>query len=278
MDIDHLKTWIGRREQASGVMSDLIAAQFSATFNDAEMPGGGQPAPLLAHYCIAQPLAPTSALGEDGHPARGGFLPPVPLPRRMWAGAKLEFHAPIMVGDLVERTSVIQNVEIKEGRSGVLCFVTVAHDWSVAGQSRITEVQDIVYRDVSAPANASRQRHEDIAPEGAHVHRITPSAPLLFRYSAVTFNGHRIHYDLAYAREVEHYPGLIVHGPMQATLLIRLATSLRGSAPGRFRFRSLSPLFDTTDFTLNATPDGDRIELWTASVGGPTGMKATAEW
>lgn len=278
MDIDHLKTWIGRREQMSGVVTEQLASQFNATFDDAEVPATGTPAPLLAHYCIAQPIVPTSGLGEDGHPARGGFLPPVPLPRRMWAGARLDFHAPILVGDKVDRTSTIQNVEIKEGRSGTLCFVTVAHDWSVAGESRITEVQDIVYRDAAAPANASSQRGEDAAPAGAHVQTVHPASPLLFRYAAITFNAHRIHYDLPYVRDVELYPGAIVQGPMQATMLIRMATSLRGSVPSRFRFRSLSPIFDTADFTLNATADGDRIDLWTASIGGPVGMKAVAEW
>ncbi|OWU84710.1 metal-binding domain containing of MaoC dehydratase [Oceanicola sp. 22II-s10i] len=278
MDISHLRTWIGRQERMTGEMSGHLAAQFNATFDDATAPATGAPAPLLAHYCIAQPIVPTSGLGEDGHPARGGFLPPVPLPRRMWAAASLDFHAPIRVGDLVERTSTIQNVEVKEGRSGRLCFVTVGHDWAVAGETRITEVQHIVYRDATAPANAARQRGEDAAPQGAHVSTVRPSATQLFRYSAVTFNSHRIHYDLPYVREEEHYPGLIVQGPMQATMLIRLAEELRGSAPRRFSFRSLSPVFDTADFTLNATPDGDRAELWTASVGGPVGMKATAEW
>ncbi len=278
MDAEHFKTWIGRSEQMSGVMTDLIVAQFCATFDDATTPEPGQPAPLLAHYCLAQALVPTGSLGDDGHPARGGFLPPVPLPRRMWAAAALEFHAPIRVGDTVTRASIIRDVTFKEGRSGQLCFVTVAHEWIVDGETRISEVQDIVYREASAPANASRQRGEDAAPKGEHVERITPSAPLLFRYSALTFNGHRIHYDLPYAKTVENYPGLIVHGPLQATMLIRLAAKLKGMSPRRFQFRSLSPVFDATDFTLNATGSGDGMELWTASEGGPVGMKASAEW
>ena len=164
----------------------------------------------------------------------------------------------------------------KEGRSGPLCFVTVEHEFESGGQAVVLERQDIVYR---AAANAgSPAEVSEVAPEGRHREIVTASRSLLFRYSAVTFNAHRIHYDVAYAREHEGYPGLVVHGPLQATLLCHYAERVWGSAPRQFAFRSVSPIFDTEDFSLNTEQDGDRLRLWTARLGGPIGMQATASW
>lgn len=277
VDIDHLREWIGREQVEAEWLSPTLVRQFNATFDRTSGAEEGDVAPLLIHFCLTQPIAPTAGLGEDGHPARGGFLPPVPLPRRMWAGGAFEFQDDIRVGETLERRSTIRDVVLKEGRTGVLCFVTVEHVITSGGRHVLTERQDIVYRDVTAPGDTAARMPEP-ASEGAHRQVVDPSAPLLFRYSAMTFNGHRIHYDKAYVTEVEGYPGLIVHGPMQATLLVQMAADIRGVRPKTFRFRSLSPLFDNADFSINASEDGDTLKLWTARQGGPVAMEAVAEW
>ena len=276
LDIAHLRGWIGRSETGSEHVTDAMVDRFKATFDEPGETRDGDAAPAMIHLCVAPPAAPTSGLGGDGHPARGGFLPPVPLPRRMWAGGALVFHDPIRVGERVTRTSTIRDVTVKQGRTGALCFVTVDHRIDSAGRLAVEERQDIVYRGADAPGGGTPP--PEAAAPGTHRATVRPSAALLFRYSALTFNGHRIHYDAPYATTVEGYPGLIVHGPMQATMLVRFAESLRGARPGRFDFRSLSPLFDTADFTLNAASDGDGLRLWTSYAGGPVAMEARASW
>ncbi|WP_121061053.1 FAS1-like dehydratase domain-containing protein [Chachezhania antarctica] len=277
VDIDHLRQWIGREQVEAERLSRTLVRQFNATFDRQSGAEEGDIAPLLIHFCLTQPIAPTSELGDDGHPARGGFLPPVPLPRRMWAGGAFSFQDDIRVGEIVERRSTIRDVVLKEGRTGVLCFVTVEHEIRSGGRDVLTERQDIVYRDATAPGDTAGRMPER-ASEGTHRTVIRPTAPLLFRYSAMTFNGHRIHYDKAYVTEVEGYPGLIVHGPLQATLLAQMAADIRGARPTAFRFRSLSPLFDNADFSLNASEDWDGLKVWTARAGGPVAMEARAEW
>lgn len=274
MDVDHLRTWIGRTEEASEVLAPGLVRQFNATFDRDSGLQDGDVAPLLIHLCLANPTAPTSTLGPDGHPKRGGFLPPVPLPRRMWAGGAFTFHDDLRIGQRVTRASTIRDVVVKQGRTGTLCFVTVDHDIFGDSVLALTERHDIVYRAVTSAG----VKTPDPAPNGTEQRHITPSAPLLFRYSAMTFNGHRIHYDKPYATEVEGYPGLIVHGPMQATMLCQMAADLRGVRPDRFDFRSLSPLFDDADFTLNAETEGEGLRLWTARIGGPVAMEAHATW
>lgn len=193
----------------------------------------------------------------------------------MWAGGALTFHDDIRVGETVTRQSTIQDVALKEGRSGALCFVTVQHEITANGRAVLSERQDIVYRPAEA---AGRAASPPPAAQGQYRMRVTPSAPLLFRYSALTFNGHRIHYDTPYVREVEHYPGLIVHGPLQATMLVQYAEKLRGRRPSQFDFRSLSPLFDDADFTLNARDEDHGLHLWTSYADGPVAMQADARW
>lgn len=276
MDIDHLKKWIGREERVCETISERIVQQFAATLDlDIEV-ASREPVPLMIHWCLAQNPVQLSMLGEDGHPKRGSFLPPVSLPRRMWAGGAVSFDAPLRIGDLVERRSRIADVTLKEGRSGPLCFVTVEHVLSVDGTCAISERQDIVYRG-EGRAGASDESPA-AAPTGAHARRIVASPALLMRYSSVTFNAHRIHYDLAYAQGVEGYPGLIVHGPLQATLLCHHAATLNGSTPRRFTFRSLAPVSDRADFTVNAERTEDGLRLWTAQIGGPVAMLAEATW
>lgn len=279
-DIEHLRGWIGREEVVSDIVGIDLVRKFNATLDlSADAPKKGDVAPLLVNYCLSQPAALTATLGEDGHPQRGGFLPPVALPRRMWAGSSLTFHADLHVGDEVRRVSRIADVVLKEGRSGTLCFVTVEHAFDVAGTIVIEEKQNIVYREAATAEDASKPvAAQDAAPAGQHSRPMSVSAPLLFRYSALTFNGHRIHYDRRYAIEVEHYPGLVVHGPLQATVLLNYAAELFGRAPKTFVFRGLSPLFDDDRIHLHATEQHGKMKLWTARENGPVGMSAEAAW
>jgi 3-methylfumaryl-CoA hydratase len=279
IDIAQLRGWIGREERQEELLTPALAQRFDATFDRAGSLDDGADAAPMIHLCLCQPAAPTAALGPDGHPARGGFLPPVPLPRRMWAGGALEFHEPIRIGEVVRRRSVIEDVRLKHGRTGPLCFVSVMHHIESGGRPAVTERHDIVYRSDSTATPPPAPAATAAAAAEGRIRRVVAASPtLLFRYSALTFNGHRIHYDAPYAREVEAYPGLIVHGPMQATMLVHLAAELRGAPPARFSFRSLSPLFDTDDFALHAKDDGAALELWTARAGGPVAMEARAEW
>ncbi len=196
----------------------------------------------------------------------------------MWAAGNLVFHGDLRVGDSVRRVSKIADVAVKEGRSGILCFVTVEHDVFVGDDRRIEERQVIVYREMEAAAPSQPPSPVAPAPAGQWQRQIEPTAALLFRYSALTFNGHLIHYDRTYVTQVEGYPGLIVHGPMQATLLLQLATELRGKAPSRFSFRSQSPLFDTGAVILHAAEAAEGMTLWTTREDGPYAMTAEASW
>lgn len=276
MDIDQLRRWIGRQETSSELVTEAMVGRFKATFDLEGATMNGEAAPVMIHLCVAPPAAPTAGLGVDGHPARGGFLPPVPLPRRMWAGGAFKFEGDIRVGDLVARHSTIRDVTLKEGRTGPLCFVIVDHRVESGGRLVIEERQDIVYRGIDTPGGGTRKAPEP-APHGAHRMLVAPSAPLLFRYSALTFNSHRVHYDVPYLEE-EAYPGRVVHGPLQATQLVRFAEQVRGARPKRFDFRSLSPLFDIADYTLNAVEEEGGLRLWTSYADGPVAMEALAAW
>ena len=278
IDIDHLRSWIGRTESSSETLSQTTARQFAATF-DRDWPSApGHEAPLLIHLCLAQPIAPMLGLGRDGHPALGGFLPPIPLPRRMWAGGECKFQSPIRVGETVTRTSTIKDVRLKQGRTGLLCFVTVEHIVTSNGRAALRERQDIVYRDTPTAARGKLTAKPSPAAIGEHSRVVDPHPTLLFRYSALTFNGHRIHYDKPFCIDTEGYPGLVVHGPMQATMLCQYAADLRRRAPKTFAFRSLSTIYDNTNFTLNAATNDDGLKLWTAHNGGPVAMDAVAQW
>jgi 3-methylfumaryl-CoA hydratase len=279
LDIDHLRQWIGRSQEASDIVTAQLVKGLRATlFQEIGEPRTGDAAPFTVHWCLAQPVFPMSELGPDGHPARGGFLPPVPLPRRMWAGGELEFLDSLRVGDEATRTSRIADVTVKAGSTGTLCFVAVEHVVTTSRGVAIRERQDIVYRDVAgtpaAPAKAPPP-----PPVAKHRETHVSDPVLLFRYSALTFNGHRIHYDRDYVTKVEGYPGLIFHGPMQAALIVELAAKLRsGRPPKKFAYRGVQPLFDGTEFSVNANDNGAGLELWTANAEGQPTMKATATW
>jgi 3-methylfumaryl-CoA hydratase len=278
LDLDHLRTWIGKVEETTDQITARMVHSLRATlFLDPGSPKTGDAAPLTMHWCLAPAVVPASEIGPDGHPARGGFLPPVPLPRRMWAGGQTEFAVALRVGDTVTRRSEITNVELKTGSTGSLCFVTVHHTFSTPRGAAVREVQNIVYRD-PPPAGGKAPPPPPPAPKAQHSKAMTADAVLLFRYSAVTFNGHRIHYDRPYVTGVEGYPGLIVHGPLQAALLLEYAIHLRGGAlPKSFMHRGVNPLFDG-DFAVNAQVNADGFELWTTNPAGAACMKAGAVW
>jgi 3-methylfumaryl-CoA hydratase len=282
MDLDSLRAWIGRSETRSVVASAMPLAQLAATLARGGLadPAPGTLVPPLWHWLYFLPLTPASELGPDGHARRGGFLPPVALPRRMWAGGRLAFHQPIAAGDEIERGSRIAEVSGKAGKSGPLVFVTVRHAIRGPQGLAIEEEHDIVYRE--APRAGSRSAPVTRAPnDETFAREIAPDPVLLFRYSALTFNGHRIHYDRSYVTQVEGYPGLVVHGPLIATLLLELLHRERPEAAlRRFAFKALRPVFDIHRFTLCGRPEpGDerRIALWARDHEGALALEASAE-
>ncbi|MCI4663002.1 MAG: MaoC family dehydratase N-terminal domain-containing protein [Neomegalonema sp.] len=260
-----LRQWIGRREEATCTLDEAAVAGFEAIFATGQGAGA-----LGLHWTLFTPCPPLAMLGPDGHPPRGGFLPPVSLPRRMWAGGALEFHDALRLGDALTRRSVIRDVVFKQGRSSALVFVTVEHELTTGRGPAISERQDIVYRPAATgpvslpPADPDRARGEVLA-------QIEPSAPLLFRYSALTCNAHRIHYDLPYAMQEEGYPGLVVHGPMQASVLMQ-AIARKSDAPlRRFSYRGLCPLIGgAAPFSICARGG----EVWTEDEAGRVCMLA----
>ncbi|MCJ2089199.1 MaoC family dehydratase N-terminal domain-containing protein [Methylobacterium sp. E-005] len=238
-----LTAWIGRTRAQSDLVTPRLIAEFNATFAPHLAPVADGTAPPALHWCLAPETPPADALGPDGHAAKGGFLPPVPLPRRMWAGGQIETVSELHVGDAITRTETVRDVVFKEGRSGRLCFVTVEHAVATGRGVAIRERQDIVYREAAgAETGRSSDAERDEASAYAHVWAVPATPTLLFRYSAMTFNGHRFHYDQPYATQVEGYADLVVHGPMQATLLMNLAATLLGRVPRIFRYRGLSPM------------------------------------
>ncbi len=275
---DHLREWIGRTETRHDHIGATQVGQMYATLDrDEPEPLAGSELPLAWHWMFFAPVARHNDIGPDGHPKRGGFLPPVPLPRRMWAGGRLTFDHALRVGDDIERTSRVTDVAAKQGRTGQMVFVTVEHEISNADGVAISEEHDIVYRDNPKPNEPQSTPRK--APDNETFCRDIDADPvMLFRYSALTFNGHRIHYDRTYVTEVEGYPGLIVHGPLTATLLVEL---LRDNLPHvqvrSFSFRAIRPLFDIHRFQVCGRQEDDgRVSLWTRDHEGWLTMEASA--
>lgn len=278
IDMDHLRRWIGSEVEAVDQIDRALVDRFALTLDlDPSRYHEGDAAPVGIHWCLSPLLAPTSELGPDGHPARGGFLPPVPLPRRMWAGGSLTYLGRFLVGQTVSRRSRVEDIRLKQGRTGPLIFVTVEHVYNVGSQVLLRERQDIVYRDMP--------RQDDVAGDPVAAGSAEPSevsrsyradAPLLFRYSALTFNSHRIHYDRSYCIDEEHYSGLVVHGPLQATCLLQLGIEQKGW-PLSFAFRGQAPLFDGA-FAAHGRMTADEAQLWISDPQGRTTMTATAGW
>lgn len=263
--------WIGRSEMVTEVVTPFPPQAMAATLNRAEAYAAGDPLPPLWHWFHALKRFALADAGPDGHEALGHFLPPLPLPRRMWAGSRFAFHAPLRIGATVTRSSTVEAVTEKLGRSGPICFVTVRHLWSEDGAILVDESQDIVYREADA-----RSGTPDPAPEDAQFNRVmTADAVMLFRYSALTFNGHRIHYDRDFCA-AEGYDGLVVHGPLLATLLLDLLRIEGGRLPADFRFRALAPIMDGTPFTLMGDIGGNTARLWVRRQDGALAMEASA--
>lgn len=254
--------WIGRTVTQRDHLTPGLLARFRATIDSDET---GDVAPQGFHWCLCLPDAPSADLGEDGHPRRTetSFLPPIPLPRRMWASSRVSFHAPLRVGQSITRTSTIADIVEKQGGTGQLVFVSVDHETQADGAIAISERQMIVYREASLAAPAPEPAETGFDAGGAEWARsLRPSAALLFRYSALTFNSHRIHYDLPYAVEEECYRGLVVHGPLTATLLLDLVA--RGAGPNRIRqfsYKAEAPAFAGEPLHLVGRVDGQSLKL-----------------
>lgn len=263
--------WLGRTEEARDHLSRNLVKRIAATFGE-PTPADGEALPPLWQWCFFQEPVFESLLGGDGHPARGGFLPPADNRNRMWAGGRVEFLAPLKVGAEAHRLSTILHIEEKHGRTGSLLFVTVQHDYSQNGELCVREEQDIVYREPNPP----KLNSGDAPPAGDWSESITPTPTLLFRYSAVTFNGHRIHYDYPYVTEVEGYAGLVVHGPMIATLNLRAFSRANPQARVRhFAYRGVRPLTVPTPFVLGGQVlEAGKARLW---AGNEAGVAQSAE-
>jgi 3-methylfumaryl-CoA hydratase len=279
MDEESLQSWIGREEVADDVAAAAPLTGLSATLDRADAAcAAGDVVPPGGHWIYFLPRALQSRLGPDGHAFRGGFLPPVPLPGRMWAGGRLEFPGTLYVGEAIRRRSTVQKVTEKTGKSGALVFVVIRHEISGPGGFAVVEEQDLVYRE--APDPTAFPLPPRMAPKDASWSKtIRPDAVMLFRYSALTFNGHRIHYDRPYAMGTEGYPGLVVHGPLVATLLMELCRNERPEARlTGFDFRMLGPLFDTAPFTVQGRPIDGGADLWAANADGALAAQAMARF
>lgn len=315
VDIEYLKQWTGRSEVVQDVLHAKPLVLFSATLDRQDpAPKTGDEIPPFWHNLYFLTATRQSELGVDGHPPRGGFLPPVPLPRRMFAGAQVDFVRPLHVGQAVERRSTILGVNRKQGRSGEMIFLQLQHEISDTAGVCVVETQDIVYREDPDSTAANAQAASTPNPPAAvsqggssetalHSLRsdierraaspaptfsamaarwsrtVVPDPVLLFRYSALTFIGHRIHYDYPYATEVEGYPGLVVHGPLQAILLLDLLRCEQPQyMPQRFAFRAVSPLFCTGAFRVCGAPaDAGQCSLWIEDQQGRITMQATVD-
>jgi 3-methylfumaryl-CoA hydratase len=279
-DLESLKQWIGRTETAVDYVTVPMVDRLSATLDrDDAFPKIGDPLPVGWHSTLFPRIVRHSQIGPDGHPQRGDFLPPVPLPRRMFAGKRTTFLAPLRVGDEVKRLSTIQNVTVKDGRSGRMVFVTVKTDISSPRGLAISEEQDIVYRG-EPDKNAPPPPPQPAPGKAVWQHEVTPDPVMLFRYSALTFNGHRIHYDHPYVTGVEGYPNLVMNGGLTTLLVYELART-HASTPIKFMSsRNVRALFVGRTITLCGEPSADNktAKLWAQDDTGALALSAEAEF
>lgn len=280
LDLESLKKWIGTKETALDYITVPMVDRANAMLDrDDPFPKMGDRFPVGWHAFLFPRIARQSEIGADGHPERGDFLPPVPLPRRMFAGKRVRFHADFRIGDEVRRESTIQDVELKQGRTGQMVFVTVKTDMLSPRGLALTEEQKIVYREAADPK--APPPPPQVAPEKAVWEKIVrPDVVMLFRYSALTFNGHRIHYDLPYVTQVEGYPGLIVNGGLSTLLLFELARK-HGTAPIKlFSSRNVKPLIVGSNLHICGAPsaDGKSAKLWVTNHEGAVALSAEAEF
>jgi 3-methylfumaryl-CoA hydratase len=272
------RAWVGRKETVRERIAPERVAALAATLDVGGEFSAGDVLPPGWHWIFFNPFVPRHGLGTDGHPKRGGFLPPVSLPRRMWAGGRLTYDKPLTIGGEAIRDSTIEKVEAKSGRAGKLVFVTVVHTIACDGVPCIREEQDLVYREAAAPG--TKAPAPSAAPtDAAWSEEVGPDTVLLFRYSALTSNGHRIHYDQEYARREENYPDLVVHGPLTATLLQAFAVRHAGKPLRAFEFRGMSPLFVSSAFHLEGKiAEGGAHDLWASGPNGALAMRASAQF
>ena len=277
-DLEHLRQWVGRERIVTDTLSPFPAQALAAALDHKEVPMNGDALPPAWQWLYFLEAPSASMTAPDGHPRLGGFLPPVTLPRRMWASGSFDVRSPLTLGQTVQRRSVVKSVDAKSGKTGALVFVTLEHELSQQGRLCIREEQSLVYRAMpteAVPATAPPGESAPSAPDWTH--EVQPDPVLLFRYAALTYNSHRIHYDRSYAVEQEFYPALVVQGPLLATLLLDLLRfHLPAARVASFRFRALRPTFDTEPFRLNGKRDGNAMALWTSDADGQVAMSALA--
>ena len=279
VDIDHLRKWIGKIDNVTDYVTPIVEQRYRATLNmDIGNPKDGEPVTSGLHWMLGWNLVKNDELGVDSHPALGEFLPPVPLPRRMWAGSEIKVLKPIRVGDKVVKQSTVADIQVKEGRTGLLCFVTAEYNFLVNDEVTINEKHNIVYRDISKSGGGSGYSKE--IPEKADLsEKIFMHPTILFRYSAIGFVGHRIHYDQPYTVNEENYPGLIVHGPLQATYLLRAAEKLMGKQVKSFTHKVMAPVFANSEYMVGVDKmDDGSVSCWGATKEFGVTMRAEAKF
>ena len=279
VDIDHLRKWIGKIDNVTDYVTPIVEQRYRATLNmDIGNPKDGDPVTSGLHWMLGWNLVKNDELGVDSHPALGEFLPPVPLPRRMWAGSEIKVLKPIRVGDKVVKQSTVADIQVKEGRTGLLCFVTAEYNFLVNDEVTINEKHNIVYRDISKSGGGSGYSKE--IPERADLsEKIFMHPTILFRYSAIGFVGHRIHYDHPYTVNEENYPGLIVHGPLQATYLLRAAEKLMGKQVKSFTHKVMAPVFANSEYMVGVDKmDDGSVSCWGATKEFGVTMRAEAKF
>ena len=279
VDIDHLRKWIGKIDNVTDYVTPIVEQRYRATLNmDVGNPKDGDPVTSGLHWMLGWNLVKNDELGVDSHPALGEFLPPVPLPRRMWAGSEIKVLKPIRVGDKVIKQSTVADIQVKEGRTGLLCFVTAEYNFLVNDEVTINEKHNIVYRDISKSGGGSGYS-KDIPEKADLSEKIFMHPTILFRYSAIGFVGHRIHYDHPYTVNEENYPGLIVHGPLQATYLLRAAEKLMGKPVKSFTHKVMAPVFANSEYIVGVDKiDDGSVSCWGATKEFGVTMRAEAKF
>ena len=279
IDIDHLRKWIGKIDNVTDYVTPIVEQRYRATLNmDIGNPKDGDPVTSGLHWMLGWNLVKNDELGVDSHPALGEFLPPVPLPRRMWAGSEIKVLKPIRVGDKVIKQSTVADIQVKEGRTGLLCFVTAEYNFLVNNEVTINEKHNIVYRDISKSGGGSGYS-KDIPEKADLSEKIFMHPTILFRYSAIGFVGHRIHYDHPYTVNEENYPGLIVHGPLQATYLLRAAEKLMGKPVKSFTHKVMAPVFAGSEYMVGVDKmDDGSVSCWGATKEFGVTMRAEAKF
>ncbi len=279
VDIDHLRKWIGKIDNVTDYVTPIVEQRYRATLNmDIGNPKDGDPVTSGLHWMLGWNLVKNDELGVDSHPALGEFLPPVPLPRRMWAGSEIKVLKPIRVGDKVIKQSTVADIQVKEGRTGLLCFVTAEYNYLVNDEVTINEKHNIVYRDISKSGGGSGYS-KDIPEKADLSEKIFMHPTILFRYSAIGFVGHRIHYDHPYTVNEENYPGLIVHGPLQATYLLRAAEKLIGKQVKSFTHKVMAPVFADSEYMVGVDKmDNGSVSCWGATKEFGVTMRAEAKF